>query len=210
MKAILFDLDGTLIDSSRGIKNGFAHTFKKLGIPFPDEDTLRTFIGPPLEDTFKRYLTSPSEIDKAVKIYREFYKEQGAFEASVYPDIPEFLADLKKSGYQIYVTSSKLDALIPVILKAFNLDSYFTGLYGHTNQRPNKTEVIKACLTAENISSEDAVIIGDTSFDMIGGKNVGIATIGVTWGFGLEAELRTAGADYICQTTQDIKTLGIL
>lgn len=201
MTSILFDLDGTLADSSLGIKKSFAYTFKKLALPFPEEETLRTLIGPPLEDSFRHYV---NDVDTAVTIYREYYKKFGVFEAELYPKIQELLEQLVANGVNLYVTSSKNEPMIYVMLEHLNIDKYFTGIYGHTPERPNKTEVIKTCLSSEQINHQEAAIVGDTKFDIFGGKNTGIKTIGVTWGFGLESELLLAGADYICHSPLDI------
>lgn len=99
MRSILFDLDGTLADSSLGIKKSFAYTFKKLALPFPEEKTLRTLIGPPLEDSFRHYV---NDVDTAVTIYREYYKKLGVFEAELYPKIQELLEQLVVNGVNLY------------------------------------------------------------------------------------------------------------
>lgn len=201
MKSILFDLDGTLVDSSLGIKNSFADAFDKLALPLPDPETLRTFIGPPLESSFSKYVT---EVDNAVNIYREYYREHGVYQVSLYPDIEKLLNELVTAGHKLYITSSKNEAMIHVMLKHLGIESYFTAIYGDTPQRNNKTKVIAACLRQENLNKQDALIIGDTAFDMVGGTNNGIAKLGVTWGFGLEEELLQVGADEICHLPLDI------
>lgn len=201
MKSILFDLDGTLVDSSIGIKNSFAYAFDKLGLPCPKPEILRTFIGPPLEDSFTPYV---SDVNLAVKTYREYYKKNGVFEVELYPDIEQLLKDLVANNYKLYITSSKNEPMIHVMLKHLKIDKYFTGIYGHTPKQLNKTEVIKACLSSEPMAANDTMIIGDTKFDIIGGKNNNIKTIGVTWGFGLESELLSAGADNICFSPSEI------
>ena len=103
--AIFFDLDGTLVDSSIGIHNAFAHTFKELGVPSPDTKTIRGFMGPPLESSFATCL--PKElISEAVQIYRSYYKEKGIHEAQLFPQIVVLLKELS-SNYPLYITTTK-------------------------------------------------------------------------------------------------------
>ena len=105
MKYIFFDLDGTLVDSSEGIETTFLHTFKLLGVPAPDKETIRTFMGPPLEVTFTNHL--PKElVTKAVEIYRTYYKEIGQQQTYLYPGIKELLQQLKELGYHLFITTS--------------------------------------------------------------------------------------------------------
>jgi len=106
MTSILFDLDGTLVDSSSGIINSFVYAFEKLALPLPNQETLRTFIGPPLEDSFRPYV---KDVDNAVAIYRKYYGQFGVFEAQCYPKIVELLETLVNQEHKLYITSSKND-----------------------------------------------------------------------------------------------------
>lgn len=104
---IFFDLDGTLIDSSEGIHNGFVQTFERLGLPVPSDQKIRTFMGPPLEVTFKEEINE-EDAAQAVKIYREYYETKGQFEAHLYDGIKGILQELKQNpNKKIYITSSK-------------------------------------------------------------------------------------------------------
>ena len=90
---IFFDLDGTLIDSSEGIHNGFVQPFERLGLPVPSNQKIRTFMGPPLEVTFKEEISEEGAA-QAVKIYRDYYETKGQFEAHLYDGIKEVLEKL--------------------------------------------------------------------------------------------------------------------
>lgn len=205
MSFILFDLDGTLVDSSRGIKNAFHYAFRQLNFPLPSDEVLRTFIGPPLEDSFRRYFSDELEVSKAVTIYRDYYNEKGVYEVELYPDVTRMLDRLTTYGHKLYITSSKNEPMISVMLSHLGILGYFTNVYGDTATRTNKTAVIAACLAEENVPLDQAIIVGDTKYDMIGGKNTGIGTIGVTWGFGLEEELLLNGADCLCHSPLEIE-----
>ena len=102
---IFFDLDGTLIDSSEGIHNGFVQTFERLGLPVPSDQKIRTFMGPPLEVTFKEEISEEGAA-QAVKIYRDYYETKGQFEAHLYDGIKEVLEKLSHDpNKKIYITT---------------------------------------------------------------------------------------------------------
>ena len=104
---IFFDLDGTLIDSSEGIHNGFVQTFERLGLPVPSDQKIRTFMGPPLEVTFKEEISEEGAA-QAVKIYRDYYETKGQFEAHLYDGIKEVLEKLSHDpNKKIYITTFK-------------------------------------------------------------------------------------------------------
>ena len=105
ISAIFFDLDGTLVDSSIGIHNGFTYTFEQLGVTSPDAKTIRGFMGPPLETSFATCLPT-EQIEQAIQLYRSYYKEKGVYEAQLYPHIKDLLVELAKQ-FPLYITTTK-------------------------------------------------------------------------------------------------------
>ena len=106
--AVLFDFDGTLVDSSEGIFNSLIYAFEQDGREAPDRDILRKFIGPPLYESFKTLFGyDGDEIDFMIKKYRERYSEKGYLEASFYDGIPELLKELHEKGIKIATASSR-------------------------------------------------------------------------------------------------------
>ena len=104
---IFFDLDGTLVDSSEGIHHGFVQTFERLGLPVPSDKKIRTFMGPPLEVTFKEEVSEEGAA-QAVKIYRDYYETKGQLEAHLYDGIKEILQQLSQDpSKKIFITTSK-------------------------------------------------------------------------------------------------------
>ena len=180
---ILFDLDGTLIDSFEGIKNSFEYTFKKLNIDIKYD--IKKFIGPPLEDTFE--FLGIKNISRAVEIYRENYMKTGMYECKVFEGIEEVLFQLKKRNKNLIVTTSKLESISIKILKNNNILKYFDFVYGSDKEltRNNKAEIIEYAIKKNNIKNRnEVVIIGDTIFDIIGAKKTNIKSIGVYYGYG--------------------------
>ena len=200
--AIFFDLDGTLVDSSIGIHNAFTHTFKELGMPSPDAKTIRGFMGPPLESSFATCL--PKElISEAVQIYRSYYKAKGIHEAQLFPQIVDLLEKLS-SNYPLYITTTKNTPTAQDMTKNLGIYHFFDGIYGSSPEAPHKEDVIHLALQTHQLAPEQAIIIGDTKFDMLGAQETGIQKLAVTWGFGEQADLLNYHPDYIAHTPLEV------
>lgn len=204
-KTILFDLDGTLTDSGEGIINCVIYALEKFGLPVPQRESLRYFVGPPLHESFVKQGVPADRAEEAVAVYRERYVPTGMFENSPYPGVRELLEKLKKEGYALYVASSKPEWMCVEILKHFDLDKYFDQICGATmdTSRTNKEAVI-AYLIRENGRSDNMIMVGDTKFDVLGAKIHGIPCIGVNWGYGTAEDMQEAGAAAIVNTMEDL------
>lgn len=203
-KIVLFDLDGTLTDSSKGILNSVRYMLEKKALKVPDLATLHTFIGPPLDETLNHlYGLNKDESQKAVEIYREYYAEKGIKQLAVYPGIEEILETLS-ADYVLAIATSKPEFYAKKILADVNLSSYFTGIFGAdlAGERSKKTDVIAYAL--EQLEGDSAVMIGDRKFDIIGAKENHLKSIGVLYGFGDLQEMTDAEADKIAATVEEI------
>ncbi|MBM7641904.1 HAD hydrolase-like protein [Streptococcus loxodontisalivarius] len=206
---ILFDLDGTLVDSSSGITSAFRYCFKKLGLEEPNDEQLRRFIGPPLETTFANYFQSKEDIESAILTFREYYNTKGVYQVSLYDGVKESLQELSQYGSRLFVTTSKNEPMARLMLKILKIDNFFTAIYGALPDRFSKADVIAACLENYQLESSDSFIVGDTSFDIIGGQENKIKTVAATWGFGNYDELNQAKPDFWIDKPQDIKQVRI-
>ena len=195
ISAIFFDLDGTLVDSSIGIHNGFTYTFEQLGVTSPDAKTIRGFMGPPLETSFATCLPT-EQIEQAIQLYRSYYKEKGVYEAQLYPHIKDLLVELAKQ-FPLYITTTKNTPTAQDMTKNFGIYHFFDGIYGSSPETPHKADVIRQALQAHQLAPEQAIIIGDTKFDMLGAQETGIQKLAVTWGFGEQADLLNYHPDFI-------------
>ena len=202
ISAIFFDLDGTLVDSSIGIHNAFTHTFKELGMPSPDAKTIRGFMGPPLESSFATCLPK-DQISEAVQIYRSYYKKKGIHEAQLFPQIVDLLEELS-SNYPLYITTTKNTPTAQDMTKNLGIYHFFDGIYGSSPEAPHKEDVIHLALQTHQLAPEQAIIIGDTKFDMLGAQETGIQKLAVTWGFGEQADLLNYHPDYIAHTPLEV------
>lgn len=211
MKAILFDMDGTLIDSSEGITKSAQYALAHYGIEEPDLEKLKAFIGPPLYQSFMRYYDfSEQEALEAVAIYRERYNVTGIFECKLYPGVRECLEELKEKGYLIAVASSKPEVSCRRILEHFGIRELFDEVVGATfdGKIETKTEVLCELMRRWNeISREEMCLIGDTMFDIEGANQVGIASIAVSFGFGDVSEMKKAGARAVCDDMRSLMEL---
>ena len=202
LSAIFFDLDGTLVDSSIGIHNGFTYTFKQLGVPSPDAKTIRGFMGPPLETSFASCLPV-DQVETAIQLYRSYYKEKGVYEAQLFPQVKDLLAELAKQ-YPLYITTTKNTPTAIDMTSNFEINQFFDGIYGSSPQALHKADVIRQALTTHDLAPEKVVIIGDTKFDMIGAQETGIKKLAVTWGFGDDKELMNFQPDWVAHQPTDI------
>ena len=201
---IFFDLDGTLIDSSEGIHNGFVQTFERLGLPVPSDQKIQSFMGPPLEVTFKEEI-SEEGATQAVKIYRDYYETKGQFEAHLYDGIKEVLEKLSQEpNKKIYITTSKNEPTALKMCEYLGITEFFDGIYGATPTAFHKSDVLQRAITENNANKDSSVIVGDTKYDMIGGNAVGIKTLAVTWGFGTNETLLAENPDFVADTAQEL------
>lgn len=202
---VLFDLDGTLTDSSPGITRCAAEALDHYGIKYGSLDDLRVFIGPPLRKTFPEFGVPAEETDNAVRIFRARYSTVGKFENEPYAGIEELLQKLKKDGKKLYVATSKPETVAKEILEKFELSGYFDLICGATMDasRESKDAVIAYLLGLSN-EEMDAVMIGDTAFDVEGALVHHIPCIGVSWGFGSVESMKDAGACGIADTPEQL------
>ena len=207
-KCIIFDLDGTLTDSGEGIINCVIQTLEHYGLPIPDRQDMRFVIGPPLKTTFPKLGIPEDQVEEAIRIYRGFYVPKGMFENYPYPGIEPLLQQLQQNGHRLFVGTSKPEHMAIAILEKFGLASYFEKICGSAMDgvRDSKSEVLAYLL--ESIGGAgNTVMVGDTVFDVVGAAAHQIPTIGVSWGYGKEAEMLSAGAATIARTMDELFSL---
>lgn len=207
---ILFDLDGTLTDPALGITESVRYALERLGITPPKNEELLKFIGPPLIYSFKEYCgLTDEQAAFALDCYRERFSKVGLFENEIYGGARELLNRLYGVGAKIILASSKPDVYSERILDHFDIRKYFYFVAGNTlsESRPEKEDVIAYAIESCGIDPSDAIMIGDRKYDILGGKKFGMRTVGVTYGYGGEAELKAAGADELAHNTAELEAL---
>ena len=204
-RIIFFDLDGTLTDAGPGIKACINYAlnkmnFKKLGM---DSDWV---VGPSLWGTFKKLGIPEENLNEAVNLYRERYNVKGYLENSVYLGIPGQLAMLLEMGYVLSLATSKPTVSASAILEYFDLTRYFSYEFGSNldGSLSDKSILLKHALAVTGFEPDNALMIGDRQYDIIGAKSNLIKSVGVSYGYGSINELREAGADLLVEKPAEL------
>ena len=185
---VIFDLDGTLLDTSEGILASVSYTIEKEGLPRLSEAEMLSFIGPPSQESFRRiYDLDESRALELATIFRNRYKEPpDLIKAKPYEGIFELCASLKSTGCRLAVATYKREDYARTLLCHFGFDKYFDFMYGSDfENKLKKLDIIEKCLVDCEVSDRaEAVMIGDSHHDALGAKSVGVDFLGVTYGFG--------------------------
>ncbi|GAB3604889.1 HAD family hydrolase [Conyzicola nivalis] len=208
---ILFDLDGTIVDSAPGITATLAYMFEQLGKPIPTPSELLRYVGPPLLDSFRDLAGfSPEESARALGIYREKYLNVGAYDATQYPGVGLVLKAVHESPLPMSLATSKPETPATLILEHFNLARYFdiiTGASDDEVRSAKKDVVAEALIRLEAMGADISrpVLVGDREHDVHGAAANDVPTIFVEWGYGSVAE--QAGSVAVVKTPEELKTL---
>ena len=210
IKAVLFDFDGTIADTGRGIVNCVKKTLADYGVEEKDEDRLRYFIGPPLVVSFKHLFGLDEDTaQEYVRHYRVYYSQGGMYELDLYDGIPETLERIRARGLIMGIASSKPGVYLQKLLEHLGVAQYFSCIsapeIGTVN--PPKCELIADAMAMLGVKPEECVMVGDRFFDIDGGAQAGVRTIGAAYGYGGRAEMEEHGATWVAETTTEIAEL---
>lgn len=205
---ILFDLDGTLVDSGLGITNSVIYALNQLGIQNVERTELYKFIGPPLINAFMEYYGfTKKQAQEALAHYRVFYNKKGIYQNTVYNGVKEMLETLKKNGKKIILATSKPEVMALTVLQNCDLLKFFDCITGATLDEKlcEKPDIIAYALKRNNITDlGGAIMVGDRHHDIEGAKVNKIASVGVLYGYGSLEELKNARADYIVDNSTSL------
>jgi phosphoglycolate phosphatase len=206
----LVDLDGTIIDSAPGITKTLTSTLVRMGLPVPPPARLVEFVGPPILDGLRDLAgLDPEQSQEALGLYREEYRETGAFDAEPYAGIRDALVRLKEQ-LPLAVATSKPEIQAKRILEHFGLADLFTVIAGASEDevRSEKADVITwalGLLRDVGVDTSRPVMIGDRTHDVAGAGEHGIPAIFAAWGYGEPAE--SAGAAGVAHRPEDLPRL---
>lgn len=208
-KYLLFDLDGTLIDTTEGVYKSAQYALTHFGINV-GFDELKPIFGPPLKQSFMNLFNlNDTEATDAVKFYLERYQQFGINESKVFPEIPSLLNNLKKHGYSLGVATSKYEGHAISALEHYNIAHYFDYITGANIDETisKKHEVIIESLKRFDATDKkpEVLMIGDMKYDIIGAKTAGIDSLGIYTGTAAELEHENAGATYIAHSFEEVR-----
>ena len=209
--SVLFDLDGTMLDSAPGIIDSLLDTFQHFGWMIPSRAELMEYIGPPLIESFRTRLGLDDEdAEEALRVYRQDYRRDGAFDAAIFPGVVGILEQLQAVNIPVAVATSKPELQAERILEHFKLDSFFTVICGATEDETRST---KSAIVAEALrrlrdagsACERPVLVGDRIYDVEGAVANDIPSIIVEWGYGSAEE--AVGAVALVNSADELRSL---
>lgn len=186
-KAVAFDLDGTILDTSAGILASIKYTIQRLGLKPLEEEVLRRFIGPPIQNSFARYYgLEGGALKEAATVFRDRYKTEDLLKAAPYQGIYDVFEALCRSGIKPVIATYKRQDYAAALLRHFAFHQYTEIMCGSDFEgRLQKKDILENALKSAGISDYgEAVMVGDTDNDAVGAESIGAAFIGVTYGFG--------------------------
>jgi phosphoglycolate phosphatase len=205
---VVFDIDGTLLDSAPGIVAGFQHALRSVGFEPPDEAALRSDLGPPVGNIFTALGLPDADLDQAVAAYRQFYLSEGLQQSRPYDGVLEVLDRLRDAGAVLATATAKRTNIAQAIIEHHDLTHYFAVVNGTDDVRSTKTATLG--YTLELLGRPPAArvtMVGDRYSDVVAAQECGVAPIAVTWGYGSEQELEATGAPLVAGPAQ---LLGLL
>lgn len=215
---VIFDLDGTLLDTSEGILTSSKYTINKMGLETLDDKALSAFIGPPIQESFAAaYGLSGPILQDIATIFRDVYSSEYLLLAKPYEGIFELFEELCKRGIKPAVATYKREDYALNLLRHFGFDRYTDIMFGadHENKLKKK-DIIEKCINVSGVTDKSRVLmIGDTSFDAIGAEGMGVDFLGVTYGFGFRTsedvmKYKSIGSADTCMELLNFLTANLL
>ena len=186
---VIFDMDGTLADTSEGIFNSIRYTQKMMDLPEITYEQMLSHVGPPMEESYHRNFGLTGEkLQQAVKFHKEYAMQKGYRELKVYDGIIDLLNELRKNKIKTAVATLKAQSTAEKIA-----DEYFSDLFdiivgADANAPKTKAQMLLECINKTQVKKENAVLVGDSIYDANGAAEAEIDFIAVTYGFGFKSD----------------------
>ena len=208
--AVIFDNDGTILDSAPGILKSANTAFEALGYPVLTMEEFGFFLGPPLQNSFTEYLgMSLEQAEQAIAIYRKAYTGGNCFVLDIYPGMEQLLKKLRAAGVKTAVASSKPTVYLEKVLSGIGLRPLFDAVCGVELNRlhDGKADIIAEAARQCGVPAEECLMVGDRRFDAEGARALGIPCAGALYGYGSREELEQAGADFLVENCADLERI---
>lgn len=211
IKNILFDFDGTIVDTSEGIVKCMHYAFEKLGLELLSDTKVKKVIGPPLGEMFQILLNTDDKeiVDKGVVYFRERYSENGLYELKLYDNVENTLEYLYNTNINMFIVTSKPYEFTKTISENLNIKKYFKYISGVTlsGEFKSKGDRIGEIIDKYNLNLEETLMVGDRQEDVLAANQNTLNSIGILYGFGTRIELESTGCKYFCDTFEELKSI---
>lgn len=210
MKSILFDFDGTLMDTWPGIQSTIKAALMELKIPFEERSVTRSLVGMPLVKVFKQLMPDNDPVaDAAARKYRELFPRIGMPGAKPFEGVPGLLEDLRRDGRQLFLVTARNELIARRMMEAHGLTRFFTWVRGELEGEvpEGKSHMVAEVLNRFDLDPSGCVMIGDRRYDVAAAVANGIKAVGVTYGYGTVRELQDAGASRLAGTVGELNEL---
>ncbi len=207
-KTVLFDFDGTLVDTADGIIRSLEYSFTENGKEIPPLSVLQKFIGPPLASSYQNFCgMDDAESEQMIMTFRQRYETKGLFESKVYEGIPELLGWLSDNGVNAGIASFKPQTMLETLLGYFDLKKYFayTGGTSIENGDDDKASIVRRAAGYFGTDAGDTLMFGDRMYDIDGAHKAGFRCAGAVYGCGTLMELKEHKADYLIEKPADLE-----
>lgn len=205
---IIFDMDGTLVDSVPGIRDSLVYALGQQGHRLAEETDITALIGPPMDQIVATLLApfGDDRVAQTVALYREHYGRIGLYQGMIYPGVMEALQALRHAGHHLFVATSKRQLFAERILDRVGISTLFNDIIGTPpdGSMDDKRLLVSHLLLKHRLSPSSAVMIGDRKEDIISAQYNHLLSIGVRWGYGSQQELTASGADRLCEQPEDL------
>ena len=212
-KLVIFDLDGTLLNTIADLANSTNYALKVLGYPIHEPDKYNFMVGNGINKLFERALPDGEKTEENVlRVRQEFvpyYDQHNADKSRPYPGVTELLETLQTAGMQLAVASNKYQAATEKLIAHYFPNIKFTAVFGQREGIPVKPDpiIVKEILQIAKVQEEETLYVGDSGVDMLTAINAGVTSCGVTWGFRPRTELESFHPDHIVDNAEEIKLL---
>jgi len=206
---IIFDLDGTLVDSRDDIANAVNFTLKKIGLKEKSISEISSYIGTGIEDLIGKSLGNKQEVllTRALSVFEKYYRKHSTDNSVLYPNVKEILEYFKNKRKMIVTNRNYEFALI--VLNKLGIYDYFENVVGGDDigcMKPSSCP-LDISMNRLNTNKEEAIIVGDMDIDIVAGKKAGIITCGVTYGIGKKEDIIKAKPDFIIDDIINLKNI---
>lgn len=206
---VLFDFDGTVMNTNDVILQSWQHTFRALRGREEDPEVLLKTFGEPLETTMKKFFPE-IPVEESIKVYRSFHYDNFGDLISVFPGMDDLIAEVKRRGYRLGLVTSRLYNTTMQGLEKYGLKEYFDVIVTANDTTKHKPDPEPVNITLEKLGAkpENSIMLGDTLFDLLCAKNAGVRSVLVSWSLALSGktkeDLGDAAPDYILEKPEDL------